>query len=404
MIKKMTGLLAGLVILFGVCGCVRPIVVATPDLPPTSPTPASESSSTGVDDAFGYAPVLNQYRDAASNLFCSQSAYDALPDDWATDARYNWLSSEMMLAKQPGDGCDAGVQYVFNDINDDGNPELIVGSPNDDGTVHKYGLYSAISGTIYRLLDDYSLGYRNNFSLFVDGIIATFGSGAWNLHGYDFYEMSSDSKSLVLLDEITVYDDVYYQGPGAPDGSSYGTQISLDQANAISKKHTGKPLADVADQVSADRNDIQLDWQDVSAGSYPSGDAVIKFGDNGTPLIYDLATARQYLAGTSDAFQNFAAAEGAIERADCSTCGISVQAYMDGYAIGFGGSADGDGAALLWTNRLPDGSVGGQWRQAMGTQFDWDCQQLTQLKVPSALGITECYDYTKDQELPYSQP
>lgn len=82
---------------------------------------------------------------------------------------------------------------------------------------------------------------------------------------------------------------------------------------------------------------------------------------------------------------------------DRSQVGVTVEFLRtDGYAVG--GVDDCGGYAALWA------VVDGAWAEVEGTQDSWSCEVLARYRFPSELVGDTCYDYTAQEELPYSQP
>lgn len=82
---------------------------------------------------------------------------------------------------------------------------------------------------------------------------------------------------------------------------------------------------------------------------------------------------------------------------DRSQVGVTVEFLRtDGYAVG--GVDDCGGYAALWA------VVDGAWAEVEGTQDSWSCEVLARYRFPSELVGDTCYDYTAQEERPYSQP
>jgi hypothetical protein len=81
------------------------------------------------------------------------------------------------------------------------------------------------------------------------------------------------------------------------------------------------------------------------------------------------------LEGTTDEFKTFIAGVWQQNTADCPTPDITVKKYSSaGFALGGVGGCGG--YVALWTVRA------GAWKEALGTQDEWTCGDLTRFSVP----------------------
>lgn len=112
----------------------------------------------------------------------------------------------------------------------------------------------------------------------------------------------------------------------------------------------------------------------------------ITFPGNGVEVT--TASDVDKLTGTSDAFKAFIAETLAKAVQDSSSCpdaahGVDVEKY-DSSGFALGGVNTCGGYAALWT--IQDGT----WKEALGTQDEWICGDLTRFSVPDGFA-GECY-------------
>lgn len=108
------------------------------------------------------------------------------------------------------------------------------------------------------------------------------------------------------------------------------------------------------------------------------------------------------LKGAPEDFKTFiggVAAQLAAEgKSECPTAfsGVTVtKVSTAGFATG--GVSSCGGYVALWAK------VDGSWKEAIGTQEQWDCAELTRYRVPSALVGHTCYSYVDQKERLYDQ-
>lgn len=110
----------------------------------------------------------------------------------AANYEYDYVNGEEFNDKYPGINSEVAanmadeLQYSIIDINDDNIPELIIG---EIGYII-YDIYSLKDGKPERLFDVYSMGNRNRYTFYRDGVIRCESSGGVSIGSDEFFRLN----------------------------------------------------------------------------------------------------------------------------------------------------------------------------------------------------------------------
>jgi len=174
-------------------------------LPPE--TPITEDSTLyaqweveEIDPYSLFSDLLAQYREIVENQYF-------MDDRWLGELQEQELSTDWLWwlnwQTHMNDG-SIPAYFAFYDINNNGIPDLILGS----GTEHRstvLGIHTWVDGETYLLeINPHGswLGERSNIFISQDGIIVNSGSSSALSGGATFFEISTDGRSVDIVDEL----------------------------------------------------------------------------------------------------------------------------------------------------------------------------------------------------------
>ena len=195
-----------------------------------------------------YSEILNAYQELVDNNFFLNMVDQAdRLEEWASAPNIMlnmFLEMDIEAFRRTGQN-DVVIYYAFFDVDGNGIPELFIGSR---GIMHVFTWHN---GQIYDLFQTGSFGERVNVSVRENGIFSVFGTDGWDMYRYDFYRISHDMNSLLLVETVSRRDfgETYFRGPWGED-----EEISSYEFAEIVRRFTGYEPASWS-------AGIQLDWQ-----------------------------------------------------------------------------------------------------------------------------------------------
>ncbi len=176
-----------------------PAATEQPAAKPAAPVPAAPDTSMVPDPE-----VEKAYQEA-------MSAYDAVMDQ-NCDVVYNGISTEeeypyvsagvMELSSMERDELLQYLGYLYEDLNDDGIPELLIGTiPNEKAEVPEVQLllngYTCKDGEPVCFLEGWA---RSVYEWMGGGRFYHYGSGGYAYSGFGTFHLSADAAELVAED------------------------------------------------------------------------------------------------------------------------------------------------------------------------------------------------------------
>jgi len=240
-------------------------------------TTIGEGAVAGANHALGleiYAEILEQYQRIVENEYfmdwewlAREMERQELSIDWLS-----WLNWQASM----GDGV-IPAYFAFYDITGNGIPELILGLGTEYfSTV--LGIYTWIDGETHLLdinPDRHWLGERSDVFVLRNGVIANSGSGSAFSGGTTFYQISSDGRSIEILDELwhdlsevtdwdtpwgDEWDPLFYDWEPPDDRRGFfrgNEQITEEEHNDIMLRHFG---AFSGHEGIASENELVFEW------------------------------------------------------------------------------------------------------------------------------------------------
>ena len=156
-----------------------------------------EQSTTNEDntksDEEKYSKIIGEYRNAMNDNEFNNSTN--------IEEKYPNINDNMMhfyhTDKSPT------FNYVYYDINNDNNNELIVGNEKSI-----YEIYTYDGNKPIRFFNESCLGERCNAKIYDNGLIYFYGAGGASIHGLDFFKIASDGYSKETFKSYSVeYDE-----------------------------------------------------------------------------------------------------------------------------------------------------------------------------------------------------
>ena len=192
-----------------------------------------------VSDVDKYSAIIEEYKSAMND------------ENYQEDMeKYSNINQNMMnfyhsYKKGYYDG-EIIFNYVYYDINKDGNNELIIGP--------MYEIYTYDGNKANRLINENCLGERCSVALYNDGTIHFEGSGGAAIHGYAVYKIGADGNSRETVKDYTVeYTD--------QDGKTFvvTNNITNQTENFLSIDELESSLIGNAKKVDM----TKLDWKEI---------------------------------------------------------------------------------------------------------------------------------------------
>lgn len=181
---------------------------------------------------------------------------------------------------------DYKIYYSFCDLDDNGIDELIVCSRSDDlnavygnenGSVAN-AIYTYSNGKVYLLAE---ASYRSEMRIHKSGIISIAGSGGAEDHGWRFYYISTDGKTLDTLCDVSHIGENYYKDD---------VIISYKEFDNAFKKYTG---------VGYD-NYLKSEVMDLNWNKIPIVESILTFADDPALCVEDGKSINLRFAMTKD--------------------------------------------------------------------------------------------------------
>ena len=187
-----------------------------------------EISSIGGWDAFlsvyGYGDDFDNFDNLEANYYNLLDAfYYQILYGWPAGNNYSFMSYMFPMYTKDKSLYDIG--YVFEDIDNNGIPELIVGSLFPD-SFSLYDLYTFYNGSVIHLA---SSGERCWFSLGSKNNILYSGSGGAANHVWEEYSLNGNRLELVAMliqDGFNNPDNPYFYGTINEFGEVYSTGVN----------------------------------------------------------------------------------------------------------------------------------------------------------------------------------
>ena len=156
-----------------------------------------------------YAPILDTFYQWISNGAWNENDMyyglrNSFGEDWgeADEASYLW-------AYYYTDGL-SGAGYCFQDLNQDGVPELLISPVDSAQSGAIYDLFTYSGGQVVHLC---ASGERDWFTLCENGTISEEGSGGAGLHEWSYYTLPAGRAELKSYEEVWYYADRDRENP-----------------------------------------------------------------------------------------------------------------------------------------------------------------------------------------------
>lgn len=180
---------------------------------------------SSADETYIYKDVLEQYQDMVQNDF-----YKSLIDSDNYDSSFGEaIGLEIRHLVQD-------IYYALYDIDGNGTAELIIAggenrNANADNSPWNYDLYGYDGTNVVHIFSDMEFGYRTNFSLYENGVIAIFYSNSAAESGVDFYKIGNDGFTPEKIDSFAMVGHLEGDAP-VFDYLQNGNEITEDEYNA----------------------------------------------------------------------------------------------------------------------------------------------------------------------------
>lgn len=198
-----------------------------------------------------YSEILNAYQELVDNHFFLNMIDQAdRLEEWTSTPNIMlnmFLMEDIHMYNIGWRDSLPTLYYAFFDVDGNGIPELFIGSR---GIIHVFTWHG---GQVYDLFQTDSFGERVNVSVRENGMFSVFGTEGWDMYGYNFYRISPEMNSLLLVETVSRRDhgETYFRG-------SWGAneEITAYEFAEIVKSFTGYEPASWS-------VGIQLDWQQL---------------------------------------------------------------------------------------------------------------------------------------------
>ena len=182
-----------------------------------------------------YASIIEEYKSAMSDESFS-SGSNKYPNVSGTMMNYYHTYKNISF------------MYAFNDINNDGKNEMIIGN----GTDAIFEMYTYDGTKACRFFDSNCLGDRCGASIYDNGVIYFNGSGGASVQGYTFYKIGSDGYSKDTIKSYT---------------AEYGESGNVTITDDLTKTVTNfKKVEDIISSVVGNANKVnlsKLSWTEI---------------------------------------------------------------------------------------------------------------------------------------------
>jgi len=174
-----------------------------------------------------YIHIVDQYVDAINNDFY-KDILTGVSNEWdwiGADINRNLLSN-LNVDKQ------YKVYYALEDVDKNGIPELFIGGSDGSSTPRYYDMFTFDKTRVGNPFSglNYELGHRTNLYFYSDGIFEVFLSNGGFDNEMNFYKISSNGYSLVLVERVSTKQtsqgiQKYYHGE---DGKTEISEVEFD--------------------------------------------------------------------------------------------------------------------------------------------------------------------------------
>ena len=142
-----------------------------------------------------YAPVIAEMRKVMQYGYDRDKIYDYVPGGFCFEGAfssevYGWLDPE-------------NIGYIYEDVNDDSIPELLIGEMDQEDYKFVFCAYTITDGEVFRFLE--GGGCRDHYEWMGDGRFFHYGSGGAMMTDYGEYRLNPEGTDLFS-------DEYYYDG------------------------------------------------------------------------------------------------------------------------------------------------------------------------------------------------
>lgn len=200
-----------------------------------------------------YQVIIDQYNEAISTY----GSYEVNSEEIA--AQYPYVNFEPMLTTSPE---DAPWQYAYHDLNDDGVPEMLVGTPGGGRLADNivFDIWSYQDGAILSVAQGI---FRGNYSIRNDNLVMYYGNGGVKTNALTILRPTNspflDAKSSGTSDNFATVEGLASDWGPTDDTISY--EITNADGLTESGTCTDEELSAMIDELIAKYpEDTNLEW------------------------------------------------------------------------------------------------------------------------------------------------
>lgn len=193
----------------------------------------AQPALTAEDAEIAYQTIIDEYIAA-----CSVDSIDFMADKFAYLGKFpNVAESELMYYHSYG---NFHFCYVYYDIDDNGVPELLIGTQHE-ASVTLVDAYAFDGNEAIKIVDSYTLGDRASLTVFTNGILYFYASGGASYGEAIYYCLDEDGYTLKT---IVKYTEDYNKYPDTPYYNN-DEKLTWNEFNAIYEQYTQIELNDL---------------------------------------------------------------------------------------------------------------------------------------------------------------
>lgn len=165
---------------------------------------SNNNNKNTISDDVKYSSIIDEYKRAMndSNYFNNMEKYTNI-NTIVVANYFNYLKGNFSGTMT--------INYLYYDINKDGNNELVVFSNSDSRNNNIAEIYTYDGNKANMFIKEGCLGERCIAHIYDNGIIYFYGAGGAAIHGLDFYKIGNDgySKDIVKTFGVEIKDGIH---------------------------------------------------------------------------------------------------------------------------------------------------------------------------------------------------
>ena len=156
----------------------------------------AEEPQAAAEEAL-YQSILGEYAAAMGQGSVEEGKFPRINEVMVS--LYHWYGG-------PQEGAAAQLYYAYYDMDGNGTEELLIGYGIDTDPISIIDLYGIQNESVYKLVDEYSLGERTQATVYTDGSLVLMGSGGYDSLYIQLYRFKEDGTldSPEVLADTTV--------------------------------------------------------------------------------------------------------------------------------------------------------------------------------------------------------